>query len=141
MVIRRGQIYYATPDPVRGREQSGRRPVLVVSDDAINELPLVVTVIAGTSGRNVSKDYSTNVRITAGECGLPRDTVFKWTSSWYDRYPGNTTSDDMFGQKVRVLRGGAWYSGIPSTFGGAFRGGGDPGLRVDGIGWRCARSL
>jgi len=48
----------------------------VVSDDAINELPLVVTVIAGTSGRNILRDYSTNVRVTAEECGLPRDTVF-----------------------------------------------------------------
>jgi len=76
VVIRRGQIYYATLDPARGREQAGRRPVLVVSDDAINAFPLVVTVIAGTSGRNVARDYSTNVRVTAEESGLPRDTVF-----------------------------------------------------------------
>jgi mRNA interferase MazF len=76
VVIRRGQIYYATLDPTRGREQAGRRPVLVVSDDAINELPLVVTVIAGTSGANIANDYPTNVRVTGKESGLPRDTVF-----------------------------------------------------------------
>ena len=47
-----------------------------MSDDAINELPLVVTVIVGTSGGNIARDYSTNVRVTARESGLPRDTVF-----------------------------------------------------------------
>ena len=61
---------------MQGREQAGRRPVLVVSDDAINELPLVVTVIAGTSATHIHKDYSTNVRVSAKESGLPRDTVF-----------------------------------------------------------------
>jgi hypothetical protein len=32
-------------NPVQGREQAGRRPVLVLSADAINRLPLVVTVV------------------------------------------------------------------------------------------------
>jgi mRNA-degrading endonuclease toxin of MazEF toxin-antitoxin module len=43
-MIKRGQIHFASLDPVRGREQAGSRPVLVVSSDAINRLPLVVTV-------------------------------------------------------------------------------------------------
>ena len=75
-MIRRGQIYFASLDPARGREQTGRRPVLVVSDDAINNLPLVVAVVAGTDGRNVRRDYSSNVRVTAKETGLPVETVF-----------------------------------------------------------------
>jgi len=75
-MIRRGQIHFAFLDPVRGREQSGRRPVLVVSSDAINRLPLVVTVVVGTDAANISRDYPVNVRVTAAESGLPRDTVF-----------------------------------------------------------------
>jgi mRNA interferase MazF len=75
-LISRGQIYYVGLDPTRGREQAGRRPVLVVSDDAINRQPLVVTVVPGTSAKNVKRDYPTNVRLTARETGLPGDTVF-----------------------------------------------------------------
>ncbi len=75
-MIRRGHIYFVTLDPFQGREQAGRRPVLVVSDDAINALPLVVTVVVGTSAANVSRNYPTNVLITAKESGLPKDTMF-----------------------------------------------------------------
>ena len=53
-----------------------RRPVLVVSSDAINRQPLVVTVAVGTDAANVPRDYPTNIRVTAGETGLPKDTVF-----------------------------------------------------------------
>lgn len=76
MTIRRGEIYFVDLNPVRGREQAGRRPVLVVSDDAINDQPLVVTVVVGTKASNIPRDYPTNVRITARESGLPIDTVF-----------------------------------------------------------------
>jgi mRNA interferase MazF len=75
-MVKRGQIYFASLDPVRGREQAGSRPVLVVSRDAINCLPLVVTVVVGTDAANISRDYPVNVRVTAAESGLPRDTVF-----------------------------------------------------------------
>ena len=75
-MIRRGQIHFAALDPVRGREQAGSRPVLVVSSDAINRLPLVVTVVVGTDSANISRDYPVNVRVPAAESGLPRDTVF-----------------------------------------------------------------
>jgi len=75
-VISRGDIYFATLEPARGREQSGRRPVLVVSSDAINRQPLVVTVVAGTDAANIPRDYPTNVRVPASETGLAHDTVF-----------------------------------------------------------------
>lgn len=75
-MIRRGEIYFVDLDPVKGREQSGRRPVLVLSVDAINDLPLVVTVVVGTKGENVKRDYPTNIRISADSSGLPMETVF-----------------------------------------------------------------
>lgn len=75
-MISRGQIYFVNLSPTHGREQAGRRPVLVVSADAINRQPLVVTVVVGTDAKNVPRDYPTNVRVTAKETGLPRDTVF-----------------------------------------------------------------
>ena len=44
MAIHRGEIYFVNLNPVKGREQAGERPVLVLSVNAINNLPLVVTV-------------------------------------------------------------------------------------------------
>src|SRR5206468_73233 len=76
MAIERGDIYMVNLNPVQGREQAGRRPVLVLSVNAINRLPLVVTVVIGTKGENVARDYSTNVRIFPAESGLPMETVF-----------------------------------------------------------------
>jgi mRNA interferase MazF len=45
MDIQRGQIYFVNLNLVQGREQSRKRPVLILSINAINALPLVVTVI------------------------------------------------------------------------------------------------
>ena len=75
-MISRGQIYFVNLNPTEGREQAGRRPVLVVSTDAINRQPLVIAVVVGTDAKNVPRDYPTNVRVTAKESGLPIDTVF-----------------------------------------------------------------
>jgi len=73
---KRGCVYWADLNPIRGREQAGRRPVLVVSSDAINRQPLVVSVVVGTAAANVPHDYPVNVRVRAAESGLPQDTVF-----------------------------------------------------------------
>jgi mRNA interferase MazF len=62
MTIKRGEIYFVNLNPVKGREQSGKRPVLVLSIDAINQLPLVVTVVVGTKGENISRDVNYNKR-------------------------------------------------------------------------------
>jgi len=76
-MIQRGGIYRADLGGARGREQKGKaRPVLVVSNNGINQQPLVVTVVIGTDAKNRTRLYNTDVRATAAETGLPRDTVF-----------------------------------------------------------------
>jgi mRNA interferase MazF len=75
-MIKRGQIFFVDLAPAHGREQTGNRPVLVVSDDSINAVPLVVTVVVGTKAANLSREYPTNVFMAADETGLPLDTVF-----------------------------------------------------------------
>lgn len=76
MTIHRGEIYFVDLNPVKGREQAGLRPVLVLSIDKINKLPLVVTVVVGTKGENVSRDYPTNIRVSPQESGLPIGMIF-----------------------------------------------------------------
>lgn len=76
MPIHRGEIYFVNLNPVKGREQAGSRPVLVLSIDAINKQPLVVTVVVGTKGENISRDFPINVRVSPEDSGLPLETVF-----------------------------------------------------------------
>ncbi len=40
MSLQRGEIYFVNLNPTQGREQAGTRPVLILSSDAINRLPL-----------------------------------------------------------------------------------------------------
>ena len=47
--ILRGEIYYADLDPVRGHEQAGLRPVVVLTNDAFNRHSGTVIVMAITS--------------------------------------------------------------------------------------------
>lgn len=47
--ILRGEIRWADLNPVRGREQAGRRPVLVLSHDVFNERSGTVIALAMTS--------------------------------------------------------------------------------------------
>lgn len=47
--ILRGEIRWADLNPTRGREQAGRRPVLILSNDVFNERSGTVIAVALTS--------------------------------------------------------------------------------------------
>jgi mRNA interferase MazF len=47
--ILRGEIYWADLNPVRGREQAGLRPVLIISNDLFNRRSGTVIAMAITS--------------------------------------------------------------------------------------------
>jgi mRNA interferase MazF len=47
--ILRGEIYWADLDPVRGREQAGLRPVLILSNELFNRRSGTVIAMAITS--------------------------------------------------------------------------------------------
>jgi mRNA interferase MazF len=49
--ILRGDVYWADLEPVRGREQAGRRPVLILSREIFNERSGTVIALAVTSRR------------------------------------------------------------------------------------------
>lgn len=66
----RGEIWTFDPDPVRGREQGGRRPALIVSADQYNEGPADLAVVVPLTTR----DHGVRlwVRIDPPEGGLSR---------------------------------------------------------------------
>ncbi len=68
-------IFHAELDPVRGSEQRGRRPVLVVSHEAINAVLPIVTVLPLTTYREGRRVYSTELLVPAGEAGLQQDSI------------------------------------------------------------------
>lgn len=71
---RRGEIYFVDFDPVRGSEQGGTRPALIVSNDVGNQHGAVVTVVAVT--RTIPKKrYPQNVPLPAGVINEP-GTIF-----------------------------------------------------------------
>ena len=111
MSIQRGDIYFVNLNPVQGREQAGQRPVLVISIDAINRLPLVITVVVGTKGANVPRDYPTNVRISPAESGLSIETVFlcfQIRSLDANRFPA-TPAGKLSGQSLEQVEAAIRY--------------------------------
>lgn len=75
MVKFRWNIFQANLDPVKGSEQAGRRPVLVISSEEVNEVLPVVTVMALTSLKEGRRIYPTEVLLKAGETGLHLDSI------------------------------------------------------------------
>ena len=73
-MIKRGELYYADLSPVVGSEQGGVRPVLVVQNDIGNKYSPTVIAAAVTSQMGKAK-LPTHIAITAGEYGLPKDSV------------------------------------------------------------------
>jgi mRNA interferase MazF len=69
------QLVRADLEPVRGSEQAGVRPVLIVSAEASNRALTVVTALAVTSRKTGRRIYSTEALLPAGAAGQPRDSV------------------------------------------------------------------
>ena len=73
--MRRGDVYDARLDPVEGSEQSGSRPVVIVSRDAINISSPVVSAAPCTTFREGRRIYPSQVLVKAPEGGLDADSV------------------------------------------------------------------
>ena len=68
-------IVRANLDPVIGSEQGKSRPVLIISEDAINNLLNAVTVLPLTSRKEGRIVYPNEVMLTAGNEGLENDSI------------------------------------------------------------------
>jgi mRNA interferase MazF len=71
----RGEIYFVDLQPRSGSEQTGRRPCIVVSTDAFNQVRgwRSITVVPLTSSERWQIQSPTTVLFTAGDCGLPKN--------------------------------------------------------------------
>ena len=73
--MQKWQIYRASLDPVVGSEQGKSRPVLVISENAINELLNVVNVLPITSRKPNRRIYPNEVLLPAKIAGLPNESI------------------------------------------------------------------
>lgn len=73
--MKRGDVYLARLDPVEGSEQAGRRPVVLVSRDAINAASPVVVVVPCTSYHEGRRIYPSQVVLRAPAAGLRNDSI------------------------------------------------------------------
>lgn len=72
MVIRQGDVFWASLGSPVGSEPGLRRPVIVVQSDLFNDTSLnTVIVVAVTSNLRLA-DMPGNVRLAAGEVGLSK---------------------------------------------------------------------
>jgi len=68
--VLRGEVRWGNLDPVVGHEQAGRRPVLIVQNDAGNAVSPTVIVVAITSHKP-RRDYPFLVNLPASTLSRP----------------------------------------------------------------------
>jgi len=91
--VLRGEIYWADLDQTRGREQAGRRPVLVISHDVFNERSGTVIAMALTS-RPQQAGFPLTLELD--DPGLPK-------KSWVKISQIRTLSTRRLGDRISAL--------------------------------------
>lgn len=70
--IKRNEIYYADLNPVKGSEQGGIRPVLVIQNDTGNKHS-PTTIVAAITSKEEKAKLPTHVEV--GSCGVERKSL------------------------------------------------------------------
>ena len=95
MRIRRGEIRWADLEPVRGHEQAGQRPVLILSQDVFNERSGTVIAMALTS-QPPRAPFPLSLEL---EASLPK-------RSWVKLSQIRTLSTERIGRRIGEATGG-----------------------------------
>lgn len=88
--ILKGEIYWADLNPVRGREQAGRRPVLILSHDIFNRHSGTVIAMAITSQQQKA-GFPLTLALPHGQLPKP---------SWVKISQIRTISVDRLGRRI-----------------------------------------
>ena len=75
--VRRGDIWLVDLNPVRGSEQRGIRPWLVISNDVSNTYAPTVCVVPFTSNLSGCR-FPINVVLSSEDTGLKVDSLLLW---------------------------------------------------------------
>ncbi len=69
------KIFWADLNPTRGSEQAGKRPVLVISEEAVNQALPIVTVVCLTSFKPGRKVYPIESLLETEDSGLKERSI------------------------------------------------------------------
>jgi len=72
VVVRQGDVFWATLGAPFGSEPGHRRPVLVVQSDLFNRTTLPTVVVVAVTSNPRMAEMPGNVRLEAGEANLPK---------------------------------------------------------------------
>ena len=72
--IKRGDIFLVNFQPIKGSEQGGIRPAIIIQNNISNKASPVVIVAAITS-KIFEKEFPTNVFLKKHESGLEKDST------------------------------------------------------------------
>ena len=75
MKVKKWSIWRANLDPVIGSEQGKSRPVLIISEDDINNLLNIVNIIPLTSRKPGRTVYPNEALISGGTVGLEKESI------------------------------------------------------------------
>jgi mRNA interferase MazF len=75
MSVERWSVWQANLDPVVGSEQGKTRPVLVISETALNDILPVINVLPLTSRKSGRRVYPNEAFLPAGAAGLTADSL------------------------------------------------------------------
>ena len=95
-VLRRGEVVWADLNPVRGRKQAGRRPVLIISEDVFNRRSGTVIAIALTS-RPQKAGFPLTLRLSGRR--LPKE-------AWLKISQVRTLSTERLGRRIGRVEDG-----------------------------------
>jgi mRNA interferase MazF len=71
----RGEVWWIDLDPAKGREQAGRRPGLIISEDIFNFGPAELVVILPITTKD--KNIPLHIKLSPLECGLQETSYVK----------------------------------------------------------------
>ena len=75
MKYKKWSIWRANLDPVVGSEQGKTRPVLIISEDDINDLLNIVNIVPLTSKKPGRVIYPNETLLPAGKYGLEKESI------------------------------------------------------------------
>ena len=79
MVIRHGSVYWIDFSPGKGSEPKGRRPGLVIQNNALNDSKLNTVIVLAITSTLKYGELPGNVSLKKGEANIPRACVINAT--------------------------------------------------------------
>jgi len=72
--IKRGDIFLINLEPVKGSEQGGTRPCLIIQNNLGNKYS-PTTIIAPITSKKFSREFPTNISLLKEDSNLGRDSI------------------------------------------------------------------